>query len=157
LLCGTRSAGNQTEKIELLSSSVVYVSNSAFEGFGIPLVEAMAAGDVHVASDIEGHRSLFQDDNVGYLVKSTEEVATEIADLLNSETERLRLATNGRRLVEQRWIWAKVAQRHKESLLRDALPSSWISHSIVSKNAGADLSRILKTGATMRYRTSRHH
>jgi glycosyltransferase involved in cell wall biosynthesis len=101
-------------KIELLSGSAVYVSSSVFEGFGIPLVEAMATGTVPVVSDIEGHRFVFQDDNVGYLVKSTEEMATKITDLLSNETERLRLATNGRRLVEEKWTWAKVAQTYRK-------------------------------------------
>jgi glycosyltransferase involved in cell wall biosynthesis len=109
----------EREKIELLSTCAIYVSNSVFEGFGIPLVEAMAAGTVPVVSDIEGHRFVFQDDNVGYLVKSTEEMAMKIIDLLSNETERLRLATNGRRLVEGKWTWAKVAQKYRESLLRD--------------------------------------
>jgi len=104
----------EREKIELLSSSAVYVSSSVFEGFGIPLVEAMATGTVPVVSDIEGHRFVFQDDNVGHLVRSTEEMAAKVIDLLSNETERLRLATNGRRLVEQKWTWAKVAQRYRQ-------------------------------------------
>jgi glycosyltransferase involved in cell wall biosynthesis len=83
----------------------------------------MASGTVPAVSDIEGHRLVFQDDNVGYLVESTEETARRITDLLTNETERLKLATNGRRLVEQRCTWAKVAQWYKESLLGDALPS----------------------------------
>jgi glycosyltransferase involved in cell wall biosynthesis len=33
---------------------------------------------------------------------------------LSNETERLRLATNGRRLVEQKWTWPKVAQNYRE-------------------------------------------
>lgn len=110
----------EREKIELLSSSAVYVSNSIFEGFGIPLVEAMATGTVPVVTDIEAHRFVFQDNNVGHLVKSTEEMATKITDLLGNETERLRLATNGRRLVEQKWTWSRVAQRYR-SLLKDNL------------------------------------
>lgn len=104
----------EREKIELLSSSAIYVSNSIFEGFGIPLVEAMATGTVPVVSDIEAHRFVFQDDNVGYLVESTEEMAMKISDLLNNETERLRLATNGRSLMEQKWTWEKVAERYRE-------------------------------------------
>jgi len=108
------------EKIELLSSSAVYVSNSIFEGFGIPLVEAMATGTVPVVTDIEAHRFVFQDNNVGCLVKSTEEMATKITDLLSNETERSRLAANGRRLVEQKWTWSRVAQRYRD-LLKDDL------------------------------------
>jgi glycosyltransferase involved in cell wall biosynthesis len=44
---------SEREKIELLSSCAVYVSNSVFEGFGIPLVEAMATGTVPV---VKRHR-----------------------------------------------------------------------------------------------------
>jgi len=109
---------SEKKKIELLSSSAVYVSSSVFEGFGIPLVEAMASGTVPVVSDIEGHRFVFQDDNVGYLVKNTEEMATKISELLSNETERLKLAANGRKLVEQKWTWAKVAERYR-CLLKD--------------------------------------
>jgi len=110
----------EREKVELLSSCAVYVSNSIFEGFGIPLVEAMATGTVPVVTDIEAHRFVFQNDNVGYLVKNTEEMATKITDLLSNERERLRLANNGRRLVEQKWTWARVAQRYR-CLLNDNL------------------------------------
>ena len=109
---------SERKKIELLSSCAVYVSNSAFEGFGIPLVEAMATGTVPVVSDIEGHRFVFQKKNVGYLVKNTEEMATKITGLLSNETARSRLASNGRKLVEQKWTWANVARRYR-SLLND--------------------------------------
>jgi glycosyltransferase involved in cell wall biosynthesis len=109
---------SEREKIELLSSCAVYVSNSAFEGFGIPLVEAMATGTVPVVSDIEGHRFVFQKKTVGHLVKNTKEMAAKISDLLSNEEERSRLATNGRRLVEQNWTWTKVAQKYK-CLLND--------------------------------------
>jgi glycosyltransferase involved in cell wall biosynthesis len=109
---------SEREKIELLSSCAVYVSNSVFEGFGIPLVEAMATGTVPVVTDIEAHRFVFQNDNVGHLVKNTEEMTAKITDLLSNEEERSRLATNGRRLVEQKWTWAKVAQKYR-CLLND--------------------------------------
>ena len=102
------------------NSCAVYVSSSIFEGFDIPLVEAMATGTVPVVSDIEAHRFVFQCDNVGYLVASAEEMTIKISDLLDNETGRLRLATNGRRLVEQKWTRAKVAERYRE-LIGDSL------------------------------------
>lgn len=105
---------SEKEKIDLLASSVIYVSNSNFEGFGIPLVEAMATGTVPVASDIAAHRFIFQGEDVGYLVKSHEEMAERIIDLLTDETKRLQLAKNGRRLVEEKWTWAKVSEKYKE-------------------------------------------
>jgi len=39
---------SEEEKIDLLSSCAVYISQSDFEGFGIPPVEAMASGVVPV-------------------------------------------------------------------------------------------------------------
>ena len=105
---------SEKEKIELLSSSAIYVSNSIFEGFGIPVVEAMATGTVPVVNDIAAHRFIFQDENIGHLVRSKEEMATRIIDLLTNETERLRLAKNGRRLAEEKWTWQKVSERYRE-------------------------------------------
>jgi glycosyltransferase involved in cell wall biosynthesis len=80
----------------------------------------MATGTVPVVSDIEGHRFVFQKKNVGHLVKSTEEMAARISDLLSNEEERSRLATNGRRLVEQKWTWAKVTQKYRCVLTNSA-------------------------------------
>jgi len=105
---------SEREKIQLLSSSALYISNSVFEGFGIPVVEAMATGTVPVVSDIESHRFIFQGADVGYLVRNEEEMAARIIDLLTNETERLRLARNGRRLAEEKWTWARVSEKYRE-------------------------------------------
>ena len=105
---------SEREKIQLLSSSALYVSNSIFEGFGIPVVEAMATGTVPVVSDIESHRFIFQGEDAGCLVTNEEEMAARTIDLLTNETERIRLARNGRRLVEEKWTWAKVGRRYRE-------------------------------------------
>ena len=105
---------SEKEKIKLLSSSAIYVSNSIFEGFGIPLVEAMATGTIPVVSNIYAHSFIFQGEDVGYLVGSTEEMAMRIIDLLTNETLRLKLAKDGRRLVEEKWTWENVSQRYRE-------------------------------------------
>ncbi len=105
---------SEKEKIELLRNSVVYVSNSSFEGFGIPLVEAMATGAVPVVSSIDAHRFVFQGNDVGYLVNNQEEMAASIINLLTDETRRLQLAKSGRKLVEEKWTWAKVGEKYKE-------------------------------------------
>jgi glycosyltransferase involved in cell wall biosynthesis len=105
---------SEKEKIELLRISAIYVSNSSFEGFGIPLVEAMATGAVPVVSNIYAHRFVFQGNGVGYLVNNQEEMAARIIDLLTDETKRLQLAKIGRKLVEEKWTWAKVGEKYKE-------------------------------------------
>jgi glycosyltransferase involved in cell wall biosynthesis len=106
----------EKEKIKLLMDSAIYVSNSQMEGFGIPLVEAMATGTVPVVSDIYAHRFVSQDEDVGYFVHSNEEMAARIIDLLNNESRRLQLARNGRKLVERKWTWTGVSEKYRELL-----------------------------------------
>jgi glycosyltransferase involved in cell wall biosynthesis len=106
----------EKEKTNLLMDSTIYVSNSQMEGFGIPLVEAMATGAVPVVSDIYAHRFVFQDEDVGYLVHNKEEMAARIIDLLTNEPKRLQLARNGRELVERKWTWTGVSEKYRELL-----------------------------------------
>lgn len=106
----------EKEKIALLMDSAIYVSNSRMEGFGIPLVEAMATGAVPIVSDIYAHQFVFQDEDVGYLVHNNNEMAARIIDLLTNDPERLRLARNGRKLVEKRWTWTIVSEKYRELL-----------------------------------------
>ncbi len=105
---------SEEEKIGLLASSAIYLSNSCFEGFGIPLVEAMATGTVPVVSDLDAHRFIVQGEDVGYLVNCHEDMATRVIDLLTNETRRLQLARNGRKLVEEKWTWARVGEKYRE-------------------------------------------
>ncbi|MCK4263228.1 MAG: glycosyltransferase family 4 protein, partial [Dehalococcoidia bacterium] len=104
----------EREKVELLSNCAVYVSNSRFEGFGIPVVEAMATGTVPVVSNIGGHEFILQGQDAGYLVDSVEEMAVKIADLLTHEARRSELARNGRKLVEEKWTWVKVSEKYRK-------------------------------------------
>ena len=104
----------EKEKIALLKSSAIYVSSSSFEGFGIPLVEAMATGTVPVVSNIPAHDFVFQGQNVGFLVNGEEEMATRVIQLLGEKELRINLSRNGRRLVEQTWTWTKVQERYRE-------------------------------------------
>ncbi len=112
----------ERQKIDLLRRSGIYVSNSQFEGFGIPLVEAMATGTVPVVSDIDSHRWVFQGKRVGYLVKDKEEMAERVASLLKDEHHRQSLARNARTLVERQWNWMRVGRRYG-SLLAKSLTS----------------------------------
>ena len=90
------------------------MSNSSFEGFGIPLVKAMATGAVPIVSNIDAHRFVFQGEDVGYLVNSQEDMAARIIDLLTDDTKRLQLAKSGRKVVEEKWTWAKIREKYRE-------------------------------------------
>jgi len=113
---------SEEAKIRLLQASSIYLSASEFEGFGIPLVEAMATGAVPVASDIPSHGFIFQDRSVGFLVSSPEEMAQRSIQLLDDDALRRRMAEEGRSLVCRMWTWEAVAQRYRS--LIDAVVAS---------------------------------
>lgn len=102
--------------LDLLHSSAIYLSASQLEGFGIPLIEAMASGCVPVVSNIYAHQFIFQDRPVGYLVKNNKEMVEKTIELLKNESKRLLLAKEGRILVEEKWSWEKVGQNYKKLL-----------------------------------------
>jgi len=100
-------------KVHLLRSSGIYVSASRFEGFDIPVVEAMATGAVPVVSDIPAHRFIFQGRDVGFLRESPEDMAAAVLRLMEQPDLRQSMAVAGRALVEEMWTWDRVAQRYR--------------------------------------------
>ena len=83
----------EKEKIKELQKAKVYVSLSEVEGFGIPLVEAMACGAVPVVSNIKAHKYVLQGKKVGYLVKDAKEMTRKVEQLLKNEKIRKKMAT----------------------------------------------------------------
>lgn len=100
-------------KVRLLQSASLYLSASRFEGFGLPVVEAMATGAVPVVSDIPAHRYIFQGREVGLLSTTPEEMASGVLELLRNPVLRMSMAVAGRALVQEMWTWDQVAARYR--------------------------------------------
>lgn len=101
-------------KVRLLQSACLYLSASRFEGFGLPVAEAMACGAVPVVSNIPAHRYIFQGRDAGCLTSSAEEMAACALQLMQNEERRAALALAGRELVCSTWTWERVAARYRE-------------------------------------------
>ena len=123
---------DEQTKLAMLQRATLYLSASRFEGFGIPLVEAMATGAVPVVSDIPAHRHIFQGCEVGFLVTSAESMAQRALELLDNRGLRSSMARNGRELVERAWTWADVASRYR-SLIEQLLGGGPVA-GVVSDN-----------------------
>ena len=79
---------------ELYRRAWVYASPSAYEGFGLPYLEAMACGTPVVASPNPGSREVLDDGRCGVLADDAA-FCRELSDLLGDEARRTSLAANG--------------------------------------------------------------
>ncbi|HEX8463113.1 MAG TPA: glycosyltransferase family 4 protein [Abditibacterium sp.] len=86
-----RFLGFQADIPALLARADVFLLTSKWEGFGLAVAEAMAAGLPVIASDVPGVREVVgRDENCGFLVDpgAPAEVAARLELLLKDETQR---------------------------------------------------------------------
>lgn len=98
-----RFLGNRADVPAILRASNVFVLPSLWEGFGIAVVEAMAAGVPVVASRVDGVCEIIRDGQDGVLVTpyDSEKLAQAIVELLNDgERAKNLVASAGKRAEE---------------------------------------------------------
>jgi glycosyltransferase involved in cell wall biosynthesis len=91
---------------------------SAAEGFGLVLIEAMAAGVPVVATDVPGICDVVTNEENGLLVPvaAPPQLAQAIRRIAQDVQLRERLIANGRRTVEERYNWRVVLPQYHELL-----------------------------------------
>jgi glycosyltransferase involved in cell wall biosynthesis len=98
------------EIVRLLKSSRVFVFPSTAEGFGLAIVEAMAAGLPCILSDLPAIKENFHSTAVFVTPGDVGGLAQSVLDLLSDPEKCRELAENGQKLVE-RFSWDVVAER----------------------------------------------
>lgn len=78
----------------------LFVFPSSYEGFGIPILEAMAAGCPMVLSDIPVFREITQDQGVYFRPNDVESMVFAIENVFSSNSERARLVAYGTQRVK---------------------------------------------------------
>ena len=102
----------EEDKVDILSRAKYLLAFSAFEGFDIPVIEAMASGAVPVMSDIRAHRFILAGRRAGVLVKSLDDAVKAVQRLERNPGEWQVLSFAGRSLVEELWSAEVVAQKY---------------------------------------------
>lgn len=95
---------------EIYRKAGIFLTTSRSEGFGLSLLEAMAAGCAVVASDIPTHRSLVSDERSGLLFGSPSEIPVEVKLLLEDQVLARRLGAAASASAKAR-SWSSVAER----------------------------------------------
>jgi glycosyltransferase involved in cell wall biosynthesis len=96
---------SEEEKLALLRASDVLPFPSRYEGFGLPLLEAMAAGVPVISTDIPVVDEIVRDGENGLLIPYDDSaaLARAILSVLDDPALRARLAAGGRRSLAERF------------------------------------------------------
>jgi glycosyltransferase involved in cell wall biosynthesis len=94
------------ELVTLYNQSLVTLSLSRFDTFGLVPLESMACGVPVIALNVAGYRETIIDKKTGYLVDfDPSEMAEKIVFLLENENIREEMGQKGRKWVEDKWTW----------------------------------------------------
>lgn len=96
---------------ELIRGATLLVYPSLYEGFGLPVAQAMACGTPCVTSNVSALPEIAGDAAVLVDPKSTEEIRGAILRLLDGPSERARLAAAGRARAERLFRWDRAARQ----------------------------------------------
>lgn len=119
------------------ASAAVYVAGSWYEGFGLPLLEAMACGCAVVSTENKGSDEFAIDGQtcIKVPVRNPEALAKAIIRVLDDDNLRRRLVANGLQMA-QRYAWEKSIDVLQYALgLTDELPNNELARLQPSKPA----------------------
>jgi len=92
-----------------LGHATAFVFPSLVEGFGLPILEAMAMGVPTLVSDLEPMRTIAQDAALRFDPNHTGDVAQALREVLHDAQLRARLIRDGRARAAQ-FTWPKTAR-----------------------------------------------
>lgn len=103
---------DEAEKVQLLESADILVAPSRYEGFGIPPIEAMAAGCAVVTTDCAAGNEIVHHEQTGLLTRYNDaaDLAAAVNRLLSDRTLREDLVRQGKRYAHATFAPAAVAE-----------------------------------------------
>lgn len=109
---------SEEEKIKLLKSSHALVLPSSTEGFGISVIEAMAAKTPVIVSNISALKEVVGDGEVGLVfeLKNAEDLTDKLDHLLSDKNMQRKLSQKGYKLVREKFNWDKIASNVEKIL-----------------------------------------
>lgn len=112
-----RVSNLELPKYYAASDLLVLPSITMGEAFGLVLIEAMATGKPVIASNLPGVRTVVDDGVNGFLVKpkDVDGLASKIKYLIENKDVRKRFGIEGRKKVEEKYSWKKIAKKLEKS------------------------------------------
>jgi alpha-1,3-mannosyltransferase len=114
-------AVSREELYRLLQRAHLFVSASAYEGFGLSTIEAMSAATVVVVTAVGVHPDVVRDGVSGFLVdQDTTGLSTQMERALSLPGEKLAAIGEQARAATKRFSWSRIALQY-EQLYREVL------------------------------------
>jgi glycosyltransferase involved in cell wall biosynthesis len=108
---------SDSEILRLYNESLITLSLSNFDTFGLVALESLACEVPVIAFNVAGYRETMIDKKTGYLVDfSAQEIANKIIFLLRNSSLRDKMGKDGREWVEKKWTWKKQIKDLERSL-----------------------------------------
>jgi alpha-1,3-mannosyltransferase len=116
-----RGAVIREELYRLLQRAHLFVSASAYEGFGLSTVEAMSAATVVVVTAVGVHPEVVQDGVTGFLVdQDATRLSAQVDRALSLPEEELAAIGEQARSATRRFSWSRIAPQY-EQIYREVL------------------------------------
>lgn len=104
---------DEKDKAALMAGAEIFVFPSFYEGFGIPILEAMSAGTPVIASNIAPHKEIAGSAAEFFNPNVPGELAQKIREILASEVLKIGLSDKGR-VQARKFSWHATAEHMLE-------------------------------------------
>jgi alpha-1,3-mannosyltransferase len=114
-------ATSREELYRLLERAHLFVSASAYEGFGLSTIEAMSAATVPVVTAVGAHPDVIEHGVSGFLATAdAADLASHLDRVLSMPAENVTAMGEAARAGTRRFSWTEISP-HYEQLYRDVL------------------------------------
>jgi glycosyltransferase involved in cell wall biosynthesis len=99
------------ELAELLTNAALFVLPSDLEGLSLALLDAMGAGVCVLTSDIPENREVVDGAGFTFRAGNVDDLARMLALLASDAESRAAAGKMGRRMIEARYVWPRIASQ----------------------------------------------
>jgi glycosyltransferase involved in cell wall biosynthesis len=110
--------GFRHDVAEAMAASDIFLLPSWYEAFSLATIEGAACGLPILATKVNGAEDFVIPGENGFLIEyDAEQIAKVLRELGQNNANRMRMAANARKLVEERYTWDRVAKLTEEAYL----------------------------------------
>lgn len=94
------------ELVKIYNESLVTLSLSKYDTFGLVPLESMACGTPVIALNVAGYKETIKNNETGFLVDfNSKEIAEKILYFIQNKNKSIEFGIKGRDWIEEKWTW----------------------------------------------------